>query len=82
MRLLTWPVSGLTVRSMTKTNGKVTLTTVLDTIGSKAKVGRMAGCTGQAVSQWQDVIPELSARRLANHTECPFTFEQLPVVPA
>lgn len=80
--MLTCLVSRLTVRSMKKENGKVSLETVVDTIGSKAKVGRMAGCTGQAVSQWQEFIPELSARRIANHDECPFTFEQLPVQPA
>lgn len=70
------------MRNMSKENGAVSLKTVIDTIGSKAKVGRMAGCTGQAVSQWQRFIPELSARRIANHDECPFTFEQLPVHPA
>lgn len=77
--MLTCLVSGLTVRTMSKVNGQVSLETVIDTIGSKAKVGRMAGCTGQAVSQWQRFIPELSARRIANNDECPFTFEQLPV---
>ena len=77
--MLTWLESGLTVRSMRKKNGKVSLETVVEKIGSKAKVGRMAGCTGQAVSQWHEFIPELSARRMAKHTDCPFTFDQLPV---
>lgn len=49
---------------------------VIEHFGSRAAVAETLGISAQAVSLWKEVIPEVSARRLADATAGALKFDE------